>query len=417
MWLSRVFALCSVILLLSVAGPSQATAEEAYRLAPLDKLQIKIVEWKADLGESRDWSPINGEYEIDAAGSVSIPFIGSVAADGRTTEELSRTISNDLRKILGLSGYPQASVSIAEYRPVFITGQVQQPGKYPYFPGMTVLKLVSVAGGTVTKTDPAQTDNSALLIRYKGELDQLLDERVALLAVAARLEAEIAGDDTITFPDSITTHPDFEAIAAGEETLKKTRKSRLERELLALESLKVILNSQIESLGKRDTSLKEQEALAKAEMASVSSLKEKGLTVNSRIRAAHQALALTQANLLTTETDTLRARQEINKADRDGENLVNDWRTELATRQQEVDGLLRVANIKIKLTRDLMSAALLTGGLATDLEDSDFELVFTILRDRNGTTTEFKGTEGLSIEPGDLVKVDFQPVAPEISSN
>lgn len=417
MWLSRFFAMFSVILMLSMAGPVPAVSQETYQLAPLDKLQIKIVEWKPDLGESRDWSPINGEYEIDAAGTISIPFIGSVVANGRTTEELSRTISSDLRKILGLSGYPQASVSIAEYRPVFITGQVQQPGKYPYFPGMTVLKLVSVAGGTVTKTDPAQVDNSALLIRYKGELDQLLDERVALLAEAARLEAEIAGEETITFPESIRAHPDFEAIAAGEETLKKTRKSRLERELRTLESLKVILNSQIESLGKRDASLKEQEALAKQEMESVSSLKEKGLTVNSRIRAAHQALALTQANLLTTETDTLRARQEINKADRDGENLMNDWRTELATKQQEVNGLLRVADIKIKLTRDLMSAALLTGGLATDLEDSDFELVFTILRDRNGTTSEFIGSEDLSVQPGDVVKVDFQPVAPEISSN
>lgn len=417
MWLPRFFVVTLLVALLSVPGQVMAAAGDAYQLAPLDKLQIKIVEWKPDLGESRDWSTINGDYEIDAAGTISIPFIGSIVANGRTTEELSQTISNDLRKILGLSGYPQASVSIAEYRPVFITGQVQQPGKYPYFPGMTVLKLVSVAGGTVTKTDPAQTDNSALLIRYKGELDQLLDERVALLAEAARLEAEIAGEDTITFPDSITGHPDFEAIAAGEETLKKTRKSRLERELRALESLKVILNSQIESLGKRDTSLKEQEALAKAEMESVSSLKEKGLTVNSRIRAAHQALALTQANLLTTETDTLRARQEINKADRDGENLVNDWRTELATKQQEVNGLLRVANIKIKLTRDLMSAALLTGGLATDLEDSDFELVFTILRDRDGSTTEFIGSEELAVQPGDVVKVDFQPVAPEISSN
>ena len=417
MWLSRFFAVISMVLLLSAPGRALANDAGTYILAPLDKLQVKIVEWRPDLGESRDWSTINGEYEIDAAGTLSIPFLGSVLAGGRTTEELSNVISSDLRKILGLSGYPQASVSIAEYRPVFITGQVQQPGKYPYFPGMTVLKLVSVAGGTLTKTDPNQTDNSSLLIQYKGELDQLLDRRVALLAEAARLEAEVAGETTINFPVTISEHPDFQSIAAGEETLRKTRRARLERELKALENLKVIVNAQILSLEKREESLKEQEVLAKQEMDSVSSLKEKGLAVNSRIRSAHQALALTQANLLTTETDKLRARQDINKADRDGESLWNEWRNLLAARQQEISGELRLTDIRIKSTRDLISTALLTGGLATDLEDIEFTIVYTILRERDGRSTEFSGSEELLIQPGDVVKVDFEPVAPEISSN
>ena len=282
---------------------------------------------------------------------------------------------------------------------------------------MTVLKLVSVAGGTLTKTDPNQTDNSSLLIQYKGELDQLLDRRVALLAEAARLEAEVAGETTINFPVTISEHPDFQSIAAGEETLRKTRRARLERELKALENLKVIVNAQILSLEKREESLKEQEVLAKQEMDSVSSLKEKGLAVNSRIRSAHQALALTQANLLTTETDKLRARQDINKADRDGESLWNEWRNLLAARQQEISGELRLTDIRIKSTRDLISTALLTGGLATDLEDIEFTIVYTILRERDGRSTEYSGSEELLIQPCDVVKVDFEPVAPEISSN
>lgn len=417
MWLSRFITVISVVLLLS--APTQALAVEGdnYLLAPLDKLQVKIVEWKADLGDSRDWSTVNGDYEVDAAGMISIPFLGPIVANGRTTDELANTISNNLRKALGLSGFPQASVSIAEYRPVFVTGQVKAPGKYPYFPGMNVLKLVAVAGGTLTITDPTQTDNSATLIRYKGELDQLLDGRVALLAEAARLNSEIASQDTIAFPDSITSHPDFKAIAEGEEKLKKTRHSQLERELTALDELKLILNSQLESLAKREETLKQQEAFALEEVAGVSTLKEKGFAVNSTIRGAHQNLALTQTSLLNTETETLKAKQDINQANRDSEYLVNDWSTELVTRQQELNGLLRVTDIKIKLTRDLMSAALLTGGLAVDLEDTEFELVYTIMRDRDGRITEFPGSEELAIQPGDVLKVDFRPVAPEISSN
>ena len=52
--------------------------------------------------------------------------------------------------------------------------------------------------------------------------------------------------------------------------------------------LKIILNSQLDSLAKREETLKQQEAFAQEEVAGVSTLKEKGFAVNSTIRSAHQ---------------------------------------------------------------------------------------------------------------------------------
>ena len=39
------------------------------------------------------------------------------------------------------------SVSIVEYRPFFIDGEVKRPGGYPYQPGLTVNKAAALAGG------------------------------------------------------------------------------------------------------------------------------------------------------------------------------------------------------------------------------------------------------------------------------
>ena len=39
------------------------------------------------------------------------------------------------------------SVEVSQYRPIFILGEVKNPGQYPYEPGMTMLTAVSVAGG------------------------------------------------------------------------------------------------------------------------------------------------------------------------------------------------------------------------------------------------------------------------------
>ena len=42
---------------------------------------------------------------------------------------------------------PQVNVSIDEYRNFFVNGMVERPGGYPFQPGLTVRKAISLAGG------------------------------------------------------------------------------------------------------------------------------------------------------------------------------------------------------------------------------------------------------------------------------
>src|SRR5258705_9883683 len=73
---------------------------------------------------------------------------------------------------------PQVTVSIDEYRNFFVNGMVERPGGYPFSPGLTVRKAISIAGGfkerasrdkfnIVRDDDPKQTprrvdNNSAI---------------------------------------------------------------------------------------------------------------------------------------------------------------------------------------------------------------------------------------------------------------
>ena len=63
---------------------------------------------------------------------------------------------------------PQVTVTINEYRPFYINGQVQTSGGFPYIPGLTVRKAISLAGGfkerasrekifIIREDDPSQT--------------------------------------------------------------------------------------------------------------------------------------------------------------------------------------------------------------------------------------------------------------------
>lgn len=82
---------------------------------------------------------------IDPSGSINYPFLARVQAGGLTVRQLEQTIREGLR-----GGYlvnPDVRVGLAQYRPVFVSGQVRQSGTYPYTLGLTVEKALTLAGG------------------------------------------------------------------------------------------------------------------------------------------------------------------------------------------------------------------------------------------------------------------------------
>jgi polysaccharide export outer membrane protein len=88
---------------------------------------------------------ISGSYLVDAGGNVTLPLIGSVPARGTTTKALSHVIAERLKQ--GYVRQPHVTVSIEQYRPFFILGEVTTPGQYPYVANMTVENAVAIAGG------------------------------------------------------------------------------------------------------------------------------------------------------------------------------------------------------------------------------------------------------------------------------
>jgi polysaccharide export outer membrane protein len=127
--------------------------DAGYRLDAGDKLRVVVY------GQDG----LTNTYTIDAAGMITMPLIGAVAARGRSPASLATEISAKLRN--GYIREPSVAVEIESYRPFFILGEVQAPGQYPYVPNMTVESAVAIAGGfsprarrdlvTVTHTDAA----------------------------------------------------------------------------------------------------------------------------------------------------------------------------------------------------------------------------------------------------------------------
>ena len=120
-------------------GQTSKTGESllsSYRLASGDVVSIRVL-GEEDLKREK--------IRLSDAGTISFPIIGEIRVLGKRVVELETLIADGLRGKYLLN--PVVSVTIEEYRPFFVNGQVEKSGAYPFQPGLTIRKAVSLAGG------------------------------------------------------------------------------------------------------------------------------------------------------------------------------------------------------------------------------------------------------------------------------
>ena len=88
---------------------------------------------------------LSGEFVVGDGGSIDLPLVGGVKAQGATVTEFQERVVSQLKN--GYLKDPKVSVEVLNYRPFFITGEVKNGGEYPYKAGLTVQDAVAIAGG------------------------------------------------------------------------------------------------------------------------------------------------------------------------------------------------------------------------------------------------------------------------------
>lgn len=113
------------------ASPVDAT----YVLGVGDQVSLTVY-GEADLSHN---------YAINPTGTIDVPLIGAVKAQGLTIEQLTAQIRQRLSD--GYLRNPSVTGTILTYRPFYILGEVNKPGQYAYQSGMTLDSAVALAGG------------------------------------------------------------------------------------------------------------------------------------------------------------------------------------------------------------------------------------------------------------------------------
>ena len=113
-----------------------------YLIGPDDVLTIAV--W----GEKE----LSGDFTVRPDGKISMLLVNDVAAAGLTTEQLREILNKGYVPYIEA---PNVSVTVKAInsRRVFINGYVPRPGMYPLGSQLTVVQLISIAGGLLDYAD------------------------------------------------------------------------------------------------------------------------------------------------------------------------------------------------------------------------------------------------------------------------
>jgi polysaccharide biosynthesis/export protein len=122
--------------------PALALAQSAgYRIQPGDQLAITVLEDDT----------LNREVLVLPDGSISVPLAGTISAAGRSVDAVENTIADRLASNFAVR--PSVFVSVVAVNelgltfPIYVVGQVGEPGVREVEAGTTLLQAIALAGG------------------------------------------------------------------------------------------------------------------------------------------------------------------------------------------------------------------------------------------------------------------------------
>jgi polysaccharide export outer membrane protein len=354
---------------------------------------------------------------VGTDGAVVLPLIGRVDAAGLDLTALRERVqtafatkvyrrrAEDGRTFAIVLSPDEVNVTIAEYRPVYLNGDVAKPGAQPFRPGLTVRQAVSLAGGYDVMR--FRMNNPFLeTADLRSEYETLWLTLAKDAAVVRRLEAELAGQTTLPPPtDPAPPIPKAEAdrIDAIQQALLQDRLSTHEKE-------RTYLATAVQKETARAALLTQQEQAERAavaddttELARVQGLLQRGQVQQVRLLEAKRSILLSSTRVLQTQAQEAvveRGRDEYaEKLDKLDELKRIDLRQEL----QNAVGALAATKARLGAVGDklaysgMVRSALTRGGTAPPQ--------IAIIRDASNGVQRVDAKEDSELAPGDTIEV------------
>ncbi|WP_199085313.1 polysaccharide biosynthesis/export family protein [Bosea sp. ASV33] len=386
-------------LLLCMLDGNAVRATSDYIVRADDKLKIKVFQYPE----------LSGDYKVRANGTISIAPIGDIPVTGLSTKEIATQISERFVRS-GISDKPGTSVEVLETRPVYVLGDVQKPGEYQFRPGMTVLQVVSLAGGWLRFNDPALMRLDRDSITISGEMRNLVRRYYELTARRARLNAELAMRTDIQFSNDLVLRsqvdPAVRQLIDEERSLLNIHVDALKTQIDSLEQNRGLYEREIDAIKRQIEANKVQSASVERELVEVRNLVKRGLTTISRLANLERMQAQLEMNEQGFQTLILRSRQNITQADQRIFDLKSQRNAAVTAEVQKVRMDIDDVSVRFDTNRSLLVEAKVTVPALVGVSDGAVETKsLVVVRMLDGKTQTIDATENTELLPGDVLRI------------
>ena len=381
-----------------------------YRLAAQTKIHVSIIQWNPSKGEYQRWEALSGDFLVSDQGTIGLPVVGSLDVGGRTSTEVAAQISAALHDKMGLISPPDVSVEIAQYPSIYVVGAVTTPGAYQFRPDLTVLQAVAVAGGRYRPPleKAGQSDISLL-----GELNTIRTGKLRHVGRIARLQAELAGDEQISFPAELTGNDDRDLVnevMTMERTLFTARANEMARQVDKLAELRDMYTNELDIMAAKSKDSGQEITQTEAEVAKITKLAEQGIVTSSRWSELRRVLGQMRSEHAQGDIEAMRARQSLSESARQEFAIQDQHQTEVATQLRDAQSELAELKSREYTIRRLLQADSTIVLKEAPVGGSD--LKFVIVRQDQQNSDELEASESTKLVPGDVLKVQVGGVLP-----
>ena len=141
---------------------------------------------------------LSGKFRVSEAGEVTLPLIGRLSVSGLSLAAVEDEITKRFRKFIK---DPQISVFVEEFkgRKVYVFGRVNKPGTMAYESGMSIIEVITRAGGL---HDLANADATSITRVVEGS-EQKFTVSLKKIRQGQVKNVQVLPGDIIFVPESV----------------------------------------------------------------------------------------------------------------------------------------------------------------------------------------------------------------------
>lgn len=142
---------------------------------------------------------LSNTYRVSSEGTIVFPLLGEISVTGKTSSELEKELAERLEAGFLQHAYVSILIKESNSKKVYVFGQVQRPGTFPYDDNMSLIQSITLAGGFL----PNAAKNQVSITRRVGGKDTRITLDVTEIMKGVKKNQKLNPGDIVFVPETL----------------------------------------------------------------------------------------------------------------------------------------------------------------------------------------------------------------------